>query len=146
MATITRDTTISYRGQVIRLAKGQEVGSELGRFLADTDGPVKLTDGETKQAKRIARQRKEAAKAAAEAAAKAAEEEAPSGGDVEGGTEGSGDPGTGGDDQGGGEDEAPPGNASREDWATYADRLGIEVDGLGRDEIKAAVDAHGQGS
>jgi len=35
----------------------------------------------------------------------------------------------------------PAGNASREDWATYATDRGVEVTGkMGRDEIKAAVD------
>lgn len=38
--------------------------------------------------------------------------------------------------------DAPKGNASREEWARYAESLGVEFDeDAKRDEIKAAVEA-----
>lgn len=39
--------------------------------------------------------------------------------------------------------QAPKGNASRDEWAAYADSLGVEYDeDAGRDDIKAAVEKH----
>jgi hypothetical protein len=36
---------------------------------------------------------------------------------------------------------APKGNASRDEWAAYADSLGVEYDeGAGREDIKSAVE------
>lgn len=41
-----------------------------------------------------------------------------------------------------GDSGAPKGNASRDEWAAYADSLGVEYDeGAGREDIKAAVES-----
>lgn len=40
-------------------------------------------------------------------------------------------------------DGTPKGNASRDEWASYADSLGVQYDAEAkRDDIKAAVEAH----
>lgn len=115
-STITETCTVNYGGQLVQVTEGQEVTGGLARYLAVAGGPIDPDDDVAEWAE----QRKADLAEAAEAAQSDEDDDSSDDTTL----------------------EKPPGNASRDDWAAYADQEGIAYsDDDGRNDIRDAVEA-----
>lgn len=115
-SAITETCTVNYGGQLVRVTEGQEIAGGLARYLAVTGGPI---DPDDDLAEWLVEYRSQQEAEAAQS-----------------------DEGDTSDEGGDGTLEEPAGNASRDEWAAYAESIGVEFDDdAGRNDIRDAVEA-----